>query len=134
LVIAQPLEFIHPVRRGLSRERATVCAGSGKSEPLRFLKEMNILSAHQSSSPICPAMQSVSAMSPRRDCTARRSSWAYSYALARPPDAAVPMAAAQPWRAEGAITGHKMLSVRGTDPARPSKSLARKRKTVVTNP
>jgi hypothetical protein len=33
-----------------------------KSEPLRFLKEMNILSAHQSSSPICPATQSVSPM------------------------------------------------------------------------
>jgi hypothetical protein len=43
-----------PQRRLFSRERATVCAGSGKSEPLRFLKEMNILSAHQSSSPICP--------------------------------------------------------------------------------
>ena len=46
-----------PQRRLFSREHATVCAGFGKSEPLRFLKEMNILSAHQSSSPICPATQ-----------------------------------------------------------------------------
>ena len=29
-------------------------------EPLRFLKEMNILSARQSSNPICPATESVS--------------------------------------------------------------------------
>jgi hypothetical protein len=41
--------------------RATVCTGLRKSEPLRFLKEMNILSAHQSSNRICPATQSVSA-------------------------------------------------------------------------
>jgi hypothetical protein len=36
--------------------------GSRKSEPLRFLKEMNILSAHRSSNPICPATESVSPM------------------------------------------------------------------------
>ena len=39
---------------------ATVCTGLRKSEPLRFLKEMNILSAHRSSNPICPATESVS--------------------------------------------------------------------------
>jgi hypothetical protein len=40
----------------------TVCTGLRKFEPLRFLKEMNILSAHQSSNSICPATESVSAV------------------------------------------------------------------------
>src|SRR5271169_5786053 len=38
-----------------------VWSGSPKSELTRHLKEMNFLSAYRSSSPICPAMQSVSA-------------------------------------------------------------------------
>jgi hypothetical protein len=50
----------------LTHLRATVCAGLRKSEPLRFLKEMNILSAHQSSSPICPATQLVSPIAETR--------------------------------------------------------------------
>jgi hypothetical protein len=32
----------------------TVCGGSGKSEYCRMFKEMNFLSAHRSSNPICP--------------------------------------------------------------------------------
>src|SRR5580693_7251561 len=49
-------------RRLSSRETATVWAVSRKSEFGRLVKEMNFLFAHQSSSPITPAMQSVSPM------------------------------------------------------------------------
>jgi hypothetical protein len=52
---------IYPLTEKLfSRDRKTVCDGSGESEQCRMFKEMNILSAHQSSNPICPATQSVS--------------------------------------------------------------------------
>jgi hypothetical protein len=55
-----------------SRDDGTVCGGSGKSEYCRMFKEMNFLSAHQSSNPICPAMESVSAVGLSR-LRARRS-------------------------------------------------------------
>jgi hypothetical protein len=44
-------------RRLSSRETATVWAVPRKSEFGRLVKEMNFLSAHQSSNPICPANQ-----------------------------------------------------------------------------
>src|SRR3984893_19024104 len=46
-----------PQRRPFSWEDATVSAGSSNSELRRLLKEMNILSAHRSSSPTTPATQ-----------------------------------------------------------------------------
>jgi hypothetical protein len=46
--------------RSFSREPATVCAKAPESETARRVKEMNFLSAHQSSNPTTPAMQSVS--------------------------------------------------------------------------
>jgi hypothetical protein len=49
-------------RTSFSRETATVCAEAPESETTRRVKEMNFLSAHQSSNPTCPAMQSVSEM------------------------------------------------------------------------
>jgi hypothetical protein len=49
-----------PAEKIILLGRATVRTGVRKSEPLLFLKEMNILSAHRSSNPICPATQSVS--------------------------------------------------------------------------
>ena len=50
-----------PAEKIILLGRATVRTGVRKSEPLLFLKEMNILSAHRSSNPICPATESVSA-------------------------------------------------------------------------
>src|SRR5580704_16120822 len=47
-------------RRLFSRQTAAVWAGSRESELARLVKEMNFLSAHRSSNPICPATQSVS--------------------------------------------------------------------------
>src|ERR1700720_4047465 len=44
-----------------SRETTAVWAGSRESELARLVKEMNFLTAHRSSYPICPAMQSASA-------------------------------------------------------------------------
>jgi hypothetical protein len=43
-------------------DSGTVYVGSGKSEYYRMFKEMNFLSAHRSSNPICPATESVSAV------------------------------------------------------------------------
>jgi hypothetical protein len=48
--------------RSFSREPATVCAKAPESETARRVKEMNFLSAHQSSNPTTPATQSVSPM------------------------------------------------------------------------
>jgi hypothetical protein len=48
-------------RRSFSLGTAAVSAGAPESELTRHVKEMNFLSAHRSSNPICPAMQSVSA-------------------------------------------------------------------------
>ena len=69
-------ETIRPQQRRLSsRETATVWAVSRKSEFGRLVKEMNFLSAHQSSSPITPATQYVSTMCRRLTPNiARRSS------------------------------------------------------------
>src|SRR6202043_1585563 len=50
-----------PAEKIILLGRATVRTGLRRSEPLLFLKEMNILSAHRSSNPICPATESVSA-------------------------------------------------------------------------
>jgi hypothetical protein len=51
-----------PRREDYSPGRRNDLHGLRKSDPLRFLKEMNFLSAHRSSNPICPAMESVSAV------------------------------------------------------------------------
>src|ERR1700739_4758361 len=51
-----------PQRKLFSWGTATVCTSPCKSVFRRGLKEINFHFAHESSNPICPAMQSVSAM------------------------------------------------------------------------
>jgi hypothetical protein len=47
-------------RRSFSLRTAAVSAEAPETKLMRHVKEMNLLSAHQSSNPICPATQSVS--------------------------------------------------------------------------
>src|ERR1700674_2755691 len=78
----EPETLAAPLHEGAFRQRAiqprtedyspgttTVCGGSGKSEYCRMFKEMNLLSAHRSSNPICPATESVSAVGISRCAT-----------------------------------------------------------------
>src|SRR5580704_13494748 len=56
-------ETVQPQRRrSFSLGTAAVSGWAPESELTRHVKEMNFLSAHRSSNPICPATQSVSPM------------------------------------------------------------------------